>query len=133
VPSDHDRHLETTNTHFYAKLPAIDTAMAATTRPRGYFDPNDRTHYNTSKLFLDSYDRTVRDNATETAGSKGARGEISRRPGESGNVYGASATQPGWGQGGLSFGVGYFAPPLGALKVRVGCPWVLDVLRRRCV
>ena len=89
MPSDSDRHLETTNTHFYVKLPAIDTAMAATTRPRGYFDTNDHMHCKKNTMATDTYDRTVRDSASEAAGSKGARGEISRRPGESGNVYGA--------------------------------------------
>lgn len=89
--SDVDRHLQTTNDHFYNKLPAADLTTAGTgTKAENYFEPMDRTHFAKSTLRKDTYDTTRRQPTEDVAAGKGSRGEISRNPNESGNVYGVS-------------------------------------------
>mmetsp|Transcript_37553 Transcript_37553/g.83620 ORF Transcript_37553/g.83620 Transcript_37553/m.83620 type:complete len:219 (-) Transcript_37553:362-1018(-) len=79
---DAQRFLETTNQHFFDKLPE----MATTSRP-GYYTSPDRTHFKQGTIGKVQSDDSV---ATTTVGGKGARGEITRNPKESGNVYGVS-------------------------------------------
>eukprot|EP00798_Chlamydomonas_sp_ICE-L_P015870 gene15870-22000_t len=91
LPGDLDRHMETTNQHFFDHLPREDMTTAGTgTKPLDYFDPANRTHYNKGTLRKDAYDGTRKLPEEETAGGKGSRGEITRNPKEGGNVYGVS-------------------------------------------
>lgn len=114
LASDSDRHLNTTNAHFYSKLPELDksaarsgtelhktvhhsagldhtTARTGISRPPGYFaEAPDRSHFSKSSVIRDTYDKTYRHPSTEMAARGGARGEITRRPLEDGSVYGVS-------------------------------------------
>lgn len=76
--------LETTNQHFYDKKPELDK----TTKDPAYFAPLDRTHHLDNIVYKDSYETVKHDN--DINGRAGNRGELTRRPGESGNPYGVS-------------------------------------------
>jgi hypothetical protein len=85
-PVEHS--LETTNQEFFEKKPAD-----ATTSSPGFYKV-DKTHANRSQLARDTWTRRGQEpnmpEMQQSLGGKGARGEITRRPGEGGNVYGVS-------------------------------------------
>ena len=71
-----DRHLETTNQRLYDQAP-----KDATTRSPAYFQADKTGFGRTSTLEKEARVATLSD--TPAAGGKGARGEVTRRPGES--------------------------------------------------
>lgn len=81
--SEFQGHFETTNQFFYDKKPE-----EATTRSPEYFAPLDKTHNLQKTLHKDTWEEEKHDN--DVGGRSGNRGEMTRRPGESGNPYGVS-------------------------------------------
>lgn len=80
-----EHHLETTNQAVYDRLP-----KEATLRDPGQFSGRDTTFARTGALEQEARAVPTLCDSGAHAGGKGARGELTRRPGEAGNVYGVS-------------------------------------------
>ncbi len=85
-----ERHLDTTNKHFFQDLPQQARQADATLT-----QPMDRSFHRVNIHLREAAAHKHVSEGPEFGGSKGSRGEVTRHPREAGNPYGVQVRVPG--------------------------------------